>query len=80
MIRPEQALHLSAAHYLRVAITSPAWWSTIGHGSHISRTEAGLLKAKGLRRGLPDIMVFSPGDRRPDCCRARAKIFPRAPE
>jgi hypothetical protein len=80
MIREEQALHFNAAQYLRLAIAAPAWWSTIGHGSVTSQAEARALKAKGLRRGMPDIMVFAPSERRPDHCRTGTQIRRRSPD
>ena len=83
MIREEQALHLSVAQYLRVAVERPTFWSTIGHGTYTTKAGAGLLRAKGLLRGLPDIMVFHPG-RRPDThshhCRAGTQVLIRSPD
>lgn len=59
-ITPEERLHLDVAAFLQIGLRPPAWWSTIGHGSKIGIRERGMLKAKGLKPGVPDILVFRP--------------------
>lgn len=59
-LTPEEKLHLSVAAFLSVALRAPVWWSTIGHGSRIGIRERAMLKAKGLKPGIPDIVILMP--------------------
>jgi len=59
-LTPEERLHLDVAAFLQVGLRLPAWWSTIGHGSRIGGRERAMLKRKGLKPGIPDILVFRP--------------------
>lgn len=57
----ESALHAQVSAYLRVALRPPWWFSTIGHGGiKLPIRTAVALKARGLRPGMPDILVFGP--------------------
>lgn len=59
--RPEQSLHLQVAAFLRVALRPPTHWFTLDHGAgKVSVAAASLLKARGGKRGLPDILVLHP--------------------
>lgn len=58
--RPEAQLHMAVAHYLRVALRPPVVWSTIGHGGG-GKVRGAQLKAMGLRKGMPDLLVIAPG-------------------
>jgi len=61
MRRPEQALAIAAAQYLRLALRPPTVWFAIDHGAgRMAPAAAGLLKARGGRRGVPDILVMHP--------------------
>lgn len=60
MRRPEQALQIAVAHFLRLALKDPIVWSAIGHGGG-GKIRGALLKAMGLRPGLPDIVIIAPG-------------------
>lgn len=55
----EAALHKAVAGYLRVALKPPTVWSTIPSGGG-GRVRGALLKAAGLQRGLPDLLVMHP--------------------
>lgn len=55
----EHALHVAVAAYLRVALRPPAWFSTIGHGGG-GKVRGAMLKAAGMRPGMPDLLVFGP--------------------
>jgi hypothetical protein len=58
---PEQVLHIAAAQYLRLALRPPTVWFAIDHGAgKMTRPAAGLLKARGGVRGLPDLFVMHP--------------------
>lgn len=62
MKRPEETLHRAVATYLAVALPSRAlWWSTANQRGTRSRWEMGLLKALGVRPGIPDILVYFDG-------------------
>ena len=59
MTRPEQALQQAVAAYLWRALP-PEWaWTAIGHGGG-GKIRGGILKSMGLRRGVPDILIFCP--------------------
>jgi hypothetical protein len=54
---PEDVLHIAAAQYLDLALPKDAAWTTVEHGGKRTKTEAGKLKAKGLKRGWPDVQI-----------------------
>lgn len=56
---PEHVLQVAVAGYLRVALKPPTVWSTIPSGGG-GRVRGAQLKAAGLQRGLPDILVMHP--------------------
>ena len=39
----------------------PCWWSSIGHERKQTLASGAAQKARGIRRGLPDIMIWAPG-------------------
>lgn len=39
----------------------PCWWSSVGHERKMTLRQGQAQKARGVRRGLPDIMVWAPG-------------------
>lgn len=56
----ESALHKSVAQYLALRIRPPVIWTTLGHGGG-GRVRGAQLKAMGLRKGWPDILIMAPG-------------------
>ena len=62
---PEDDFHVTVAQYLgverNVALPDDAVWTTIEPGGKRGKREAGRLKAKGLKPGLPDIIVIYRG-------------------
>ncbi len=65
MRRPEQQLHLAVARYLDLMLRpqvqdSPVFWTAIDHASGVKngRLAGALRKARGVKAGLPDIMIF----------------------
>ena len=56
----EAALHKQVADYLDAVIRPPCVWTTIAHGGG-GRIRGAMLKARGLKKGWPDIMVIAPG-------------------
>lgn len=39
----------------------PCWWSSVGHERKMTLRQGQMQKARGVRRGLPDVMVWAPG-------------------
>jgi hypothetical protein len=59
--RPEQTLQIQVANYLRVALRPPTFWTAIDHGAgKMTPASAGLRRARGVRPGLPDILIMHP--------------------
>lgn len=57
--RPEQTLQIAVARFLRLALRAPTFWSSIDHGAgKMTRASAGLRKARGVKAGLPDILII----------------------
>jgi hypothetical protein len=58
---PEASVQIAVANFLRLALRPPTVWFAVDHGAgKMSRQAGGLLKARGGRRGLPDILVLHP--------------------
>ena len=59
---PEQTVHKSIATFLDVALTPPDWYSTIPAGWIPGGGKRGglgaWLKVKGLKKGIPDILLI----------------------
>ncbi len=57
----EHDLHKAVAAYLRLALRAPVFWTSIDAGAgKLSPASAGKAKARGVKAGLPDILVFVP--------------------
>jgi hypothetical protein len=56
----EEILHRHVAQFLDVVIKPPMIWTTIPAGGG-GRVRGAKLKAMGLKRGWPDIIVIAPG-------------------
>lgn len=61
MNRPEEALHRAVALYLDLALGDGATWFHPANGGGRSRAEAGVLKALGVKSGVPDVMIVCAG-------------------
>lgn len=60
--RPEERLHLDVAAWLDLAIVEPAvWWCTPNQRGTRKKWEQMLLKALGVKPGIPDIFVLHGG-------------------
>ena len=59
--RPEDNFHITVAQFLDLALPHDAEWTTMDPGSYRTKAEAGLLKAKGLKPGWPDILIIYRG-------------------
>jgi hypothetical protein len=59
--RPEQALHIAVADFLRVALPAHVIWNHVPNGGARSKAEAGIFKEMGVRAGWPDIQIIHKG-------------------
>lgn len=60
--RLEHGLQEVVAQFLEVALAGVAWWSSVDHGAGaMSKAAAGRRKARGVKPGLPDIIVLYRG-------------------
>ena len=59
----EHALQVAVAHMLQIVLDPEhTWWSAIDHGAgKLSKRAAGMMKARGVHRGLPDFIVLTNG-------------------
>ena len=64
----EHSLQVAVKHMLDLILDpGEVWWSAIDHGvGKLTRAEAGLRKARGVKAGLPDFMFLPKG--RPLLC------------
>lgn len=58
--QPEAILQRSVVQYLSAALPAGVWWSHIGHGARMSVFTASKLKAMGLKKGIPDLLIVPP--------------------
>lgn len=61
MRRPEQALQKSVIQYLDTVLPATAWAFHVPNGGGRSKIEAGILKAMGVRPGIPDLCIVWQG-------------------
>lgn len=61
MARPEDALQLRVAKYLREALPAPGFWTSIIPERKQSVIAGARLKARGAKAGLSDIMIWYQG-------------------
>jgi hypothetical protein len=57
----EARLQSRARMFLDKFLAPPAYWSSVGHERKQTLRQGQMQKARGIKRGLPDIMVWSPG-------------------
>ena len=57
----EHALQVAVAHMLHVVLDPQrTWFSAVDHGvGKLSKMTAGLMKARGVKRGLPDFIIMA---------------------
>ena len=56
-VQREHALQAAVASYLTVALPEGAWFSSIDHAKR-GPIEGARLKRRGVKRGLPDVVIF----------------------
>jgi len=60
-MRPEDRLQARCRMFLDAHLVRPCWWSSVGHERKQTLRQGQLQKARGIKRGLPDMMVWAPG-------------------
>jgi hypothetical protein len=58
MKRPEQTLQIQVANYLRVALRPPTFWTSLDHAAKLGPVAGAMRKKRGVRAGLPDLLVM----------------------
>lgn len=62
MKREEQNAQISVMQFLDAALIPPAFAFHVPNGGARSKVEAGILKAMGVKAGVPDVFVIAPGN------------------
>lgn len=60
-MRPEDRLQSRVRMYLKDALPAPGWWSSIAHERKQSVFSGQVQKARGIKRGLSDVMIWYRG-------------------
>jgi hypothetical protein len=60
-MRPEDRLQSRSRMFLDSYMLPPCWWSSVGHEKKQTLRQGQIQKARGIRRGLPDVMIWAPG-------------------
>lgn len=61
MRRPEQALQMAVAQLLHVALPESAFFTHVPNGGARTKAEGGILKAMGVKAGVPDLLIVHNG-------------------
>jgi hypothetical protein len=61
MNREEQNTQIAAMRFLDAALIPPAFAFHVPNGGKRTRVEAAILKAMGVKAGVPDVFVIAPG-------------------
>jgi hypothetical protein len=60
--RTEHDIQVEVAEFLARALAGVCWWSGVDHGAgKMGKAAAGRRKARGIRAGIPDILVLWQG-------------------
>jgi hypothetical protein len=59
-MRPEDRLQSRVRMFLDAYLSPPVWWSSVGHERKQTLAQGAAQKARGIRRGLPDVMIWAP--------------------
>ena len=60
-MRLEDRLQSRCRMLLDSHLQPPCYWSSVGHERKQTLIQGQMQKARGVRRGLPDVMVWAPG-------------------
>jgi hypothetical protein len=58
---PENELHKTVAKYLDLVLKPTSWWTSIAHGEGGGFHRGQRWKAKGAKKGVPDIFILDNG-------------------
>lgn len=58
--QPEQKLHIAVAEYLKLVLLPQTFWTSIDHAGG-GFTVGRYRKARGVKKGLPDIYILNNG-------------------
>lgn len=61
VMRPEDRLQARCRMFLDAHLVRPCWWSSVGHERKQTLRQGQMQKARGVKRGLPDVMIWAPG-------------------
>jgi hypothetical protein len=62
MKRHEHSLQIAVAHMLALVLDpAKTWWSALDHAAQLSPRYGAERKRRGVKRGLPDVMVLAQG-------------------
>jgi hypothetical protein len=59
--RPEQKIHRAIVAHLRTRAAPGVVWTTVEQGGYRSPVEAAILRGRGLRAGVSDILLWHRG-------------------
>ena len=57
---PESVIARQVAAFLTIALPTDVQWTHIPHGGARSKAAAGRLRAEGVRKGAPDLLIVVP--------------------
>lgn len=57
----EHALQRAVKQFLDVVVQPPYWYTAIDHAAKMGPRQAAARKARGVKRGIADILVMGPG-------------------
>ena len=60
-MRNEDRLQSRCRMLLDSHLQPPCWWSSVGHERKMTLRQGQMQKARGIKRGLPDVMIWAPG-------------------
>lgn len=60
-MQPEARLQSRCRMLLDGHLQPPCWWSSVGHERKQTLAQGQMQKARGIKRGLPDVMIWAPG-------------------
>lgn len=62
MKREEQNTQIAVVQFLDMALIPPAFAFHVPNGGQRTKTEAKILKAMGVKDGVPDLFIVAPGN------------------
>ena len=59
-MRPEDRLQSRCRMFLDACLLPPCWWSSIAHERKQTPRQGQMQKARGVKAGVPDVLIFDP--------------------